>query len=68
MARKSQQQKELESLVAEVCVLAIKYHRLTDKPLGITGEIGEIKAAKLLDLELAPARQAGYDATDRSGR
>ena len=68
MARKSQQQKELERLAAEVRVLAIEYYRLTGKPLGITGEIGEVETAKLLDLKLAPARQAGYDATDRSGR
>lgn len=68
MARKLQQQKKLESLVAKVCILAAEYRRLTKKPLGITGEIGEFKVAKLLCLKLAPARQEGYDAIDRSGR
>ena len=47
---------------------AIDYYRLTGKPLGITGEIGEYYAANHLNLELADARTAGYDATDQAGR
>lgn len=47
---------------------AVDYYQLTGKPLGITGEIGEYYAAKYLGLELAEARTAGYDATDKSGR
>lgn len=47
---------------------AVEYYELTGKPLGITGEIGEFTAAQLLGLELADARTAGYDATDREGR
>ena len=47
---------------------AIDYHRLTGKPLGITGEIGEYEAAARLGLTLAPARAAGHDAVDRRGR
>jgi hypothetical protein len=35
---------------------------LTGKPLGITGEVAEFEAARLLNLELVEARQAGYDA------
>lgn len=46
---------------------AIDYYRLTDKPLGITGEVGEYEAARLLGLELADARTPGYDATGPSG-
>lgn len=49
--------------------LARQYRELTGKPLGITGEVAEYEAARLLDLELTPARQAGYDATrSRDGR
>lgn len=47
---------------------AITYYRLTGKPLGITGEIGEYEAAKLLGLKLAPARTPGYDAMWPDGR
>jgi hypothetical protein len=47
---------------------AIGYYRLTGKPLGITGEIGEVLAAEHLHLKLAPPRTPGYDATDRKGR
>lgn len=47
--------------------LAVEYHALTGRPLGITGEVGEYEAARLLGLELAPARTAGYDAHDASG-
>lgn len=42
--------------------VAIDYYRLTGKPLGITGEIGEYYAAKHLGLELAEARTPGFDA------
>jgi hypothetical protein len=44
--------------------LAQEYRRLTGKPLGITGEVAEYEAARLLRVELTPARQAGYDATE----
>ena len=47
---------------------AIDYYRITGKPLGITGEYGEYIAAERLELELAQARTAGYDATDKAGR
>lgn len=45
--------------------LAKKYRRLTGKPLGITGEVAEFSAAQILGLELAAARQSGYDAIRR---
>jgi hypothetical protein len=44
--------------------LAQEYRRLTGKPLGITGEVAEYEAARLLGVELTAARQAGYDATE----
>jgi len=44
--------------------LAQEYRALTSKPLGITGEVAEYEAARLLGVELTPARQAGYDAIE----
>ncbi len=49
-------------------MLARWYHDLTGKPLGVTGEIAEYEAARLLELELMPARQEGFDAIDSQGR
>ena len=45
--------------------LAQDYRRLTGKPLGITGEVAEYEAARILGVELTPARQAGFDAVER---
>lgn len=42
--------------------LARAYRELTGKPLGITGEVAEYEAAKLLGLRLMEARTAAYDA------
>ena len=44
---------------------AQEYRTLTGKPLGITVEVAEYEAARILELELTPARQAGYDAIER---
>lgn len=55
---------EILSLLAEAKVIARRYRELTGKPLGITGEIAEYEAARVLGLHLAPARTAGYDATE----
>jgi hypothetical protein len=49
-------------LLREVKLLAREYDELTGKPLGVTGEIAEYEAARILKVELAPARQSGYDA------
>jgi hypothetical protein len=46
--------------------LAQEYRALTGKPLGITGEVAEYEAARILRVELTPARQAGYDAIENS--
>jgi len=46
--------------------LARDYYALTRKPLGITGEVAEYEAARVLGVELTPARQAGYDAIERN--
>jgi|SRR5690606_15624317 len=53
---------EIEELLVQAKELAKKYRRLTGRPLGITGEVAEFSAAKLLGLKLAPARQSGFDA------
>ena len=53
-------------LLEQVKKLAGEYYRLTGKPLGVTGEVGEYEAARILGLDLAEARTAGYDATDIS--
>jgi hypothetical protein len=51
-------------LLAEAKVIAQRYYVLTKKPLGITGEVAEYEAARILGVTLTPARQAGYDATE----
>lgn len=47
---------------------ATAYYALTGKPLGITGEIGEYEAARLLGLQLVDARTPGYDAIGSNGK
>jgi hypothetical protein len=52
-------------LLAEAKCLAREYYVLTGKPLGVTGEVAEYEAARLLGVELTAARQAGYDAIEQ---
>jgi hypothetical protein len=52
------------ALLGDAKVLAQKYRALTGKPLGITGEVAECEASRILGVELTPARQAGYDAIE----
>jgi hypothetical protein len=54
--------KRLLKLLGEVKLLAREYHELTGRPLGVTAEIAEYEATRLLGLKLSPARQPGYDA------
>ena len=54
----------LFDLLAEAKTLAKEYYDLTKKPLGVTGEVAEFEAARLLGMELLEARQAGYDALE----
>ena len=58
----------VEDIIAQVKPLAAKYYRLTGKPLGVTGEVGEYEVARLLSLQLETARTPGYDATDQQGK
>jgi hypothetical protein len=53
-------------LLAQAKTLARDYYRLTRRPLGITGEVAEYEAARLLGVELAEVRQSGYDAIQRT--
>jgi len=62
------QRQRIAELLEQASRIAVEYYQLTGKPLGITGEIGEYHAARLLGLDLAVAREAGYDATDSMGR
>ncbi len=50
------------AIIQAVRALAIQYYEETGKPLGVTSEIAEFEAARILGLELCTARQAGYDA------
>lgn len=54
-------------ILGEAKKLGREYYALTGKPLGITGEVAEYEAARILGIELSPARQAGYDAIERKG-
>lgn len=53
-----------EEILRDVKALAIEYYAATGKPLGVTGEIAEVEAARLLGLQLADARSPGFDALD----
>lgn len=55
---------ELLTLLGEAKRLAQQFRILTGKPLGITGEVAEHEAARILGLDLLPPRQAGYDAIE----
>lgn len=59
---------ELAGVIEAAIRAATDYRAITGKPLGITGEVGEYLAAKLLDLQLTDARQPGYDAVAPDGR
>lgn len=59
-------QDRVMEVLREAKKLAQEYRTLTGKPLGITGEVAEYEAARVLGVELTPARQAGYDAVERT--
>lgn len=58
----------LKRLINEAKKLAKEYRTLTGRPLGITGEVGELCAAEILNLKLSDARCPGYDAIGHDGR
>jgi hypothetical protein len=59
---------ELHQVMDKAKTLARQYRALTGRPLGITGEVGELCAAELVGLKLMGPRCPGYDATDSDGR
>ena len=60
---------EVLSILAKAKRLAQRYRALTGKPLGITGEVAEYEAARILGITLTAARNAGFDAVEkRNGR
>ncbi len=61
-------EKRVMEILAQAKGLAREYRALTGKPLGITGEVAEYEAARLLRVQLTPARHAGYDAVGKRGR
>ena len=65
MLENTTNQPRILDILREAKRLAQEYRALTGKPLGITGEVAEYEAARLLGLELTPARQAGYDAIEQ---
>jgi hypothetical protein len=54
-------------IIADAKAVAQRYRKLTGRPLGITGEVAEYEAARLLGLRLADVRQHGYDAVSEAG-
>jgi|SRR3990172_10312965 len=57
-------QDRVMALLAEAKRVAAEYYSVTGKPLGVTGEVAEYEAARILNLELTSPRQAGYDALE----
>lgn len=51
-------------VIEKAKALEREYRRLTGRPLGVTGEVGEVLAASLLGLDAAEVRNPGYDASE----
>ena len=72
-AKKSIEKIELDlekvgNLIDQAKGIAKEYRKLTGRPLGITGEVAEYEAARLLKLSLCEARKSGYDAIRSDGK
>jgi hypothetical protein len=59
-------QDRIMEILCDAKKLAQEYRSMTGKPLGITGEVAEYEAARILGVQLTPARQAGFDATEQT--
>ena len=57
----------VEEILRQARDLAVAYRKLTGKPLGISGEMGEYFVSTLLKHKLAEARTPGYDSTCAAG-
>jgi hypothetical protein len=53
----------IQDLIAQAKLIAAEYYALTGKPLGISGEVAEHDAARLMGMELVDAREPSIDAT-----
>lgn len=59
----------VDKLISEARRVAAEYRRATGKTLGgVSGEIAENDAARLLNLELCKEKQGGYDAVGKGKR
>lgn len=59
----------VDKLIGEARRLAAEFRRTTGKPLpGVSGEIAEHDAARLLNLQLCDDRTGGYDAVGKGSR
>lgn len=59
----------VDKLISEARRLAADYRRATGKPLaGVSGEIAQHDAARLMDLEICDPQVGGYDAVGRGNR
>lgn len=67
MTNDESQNDQILGILRQARLLAQRYRDLTGKPLGITGEVAEYEAARILGIRLTPARQAGYDAIEMVG-
>ena len=59
----------VDKLIAEARRLSAEYRKATGRPLGgVSGEIAEYDAARLMDLEICEPKPGGYDAIGRGKR
>lgn len=54
-------------LLRQARTVAKEYKEATGRPLGITGEVAEYEAVRLLNLDICEVRQPGYDAVCEEG-
>src|SRR5688572_2410032 len=67
-AGESNEATRVREILASAKLLAVEYYRLTDKPLGVPGEVAEDAAAATLGWTLVPPRTPGYDALQGAKR
>ncbi len=59
----------VDKLIAEARRLSAEYRKATGRPLGgVSAEIAEYDAARLMDLEICEPKRGGYDAIGRGKR
>ena len=66
MTKVEAQNDELMSVLRQAKDVAVRYYQLTGRPLGVTGEVAEYEAIRLLSLKPAIVRQEGFDAVRES--